>query len=57
MNAMTVIIAHMSCLQMTVFPGDYIVLRKFDTNPNTVTVKTDKFYAFALVYKDSVKTE
>lgn len=54
---MTVIIAHMSCLQMTVFPGDYIVLRKFDTNPNTVTVKTDKFYAFALVYKDSVKTE
>jgi len=37
--------------------GQPVVLKDLDTNPDTVTVKTDKFYAFALVYKDSVKTE
>ena len=37
--------------------GQPVVLKDLDTNPNTITVKTNKFYAFALVYKDSVKTE
>ncbi|MBP3198199.1 MAG: hypothetical protein J6N21_14510, partial [Butyrivibrio sp.] len=37
--------------------GQPVVLKDLDNNPNTVTIKTDKFYAFALVYKDAVKTK
>ena len=37
--------------------GQPIVLKDLDKNPNTITVKTDKFYAFALVYKDTEKTQ
>ena len=37
--------------------GKPVVLKDLDSNPNTVTVKTNKFYAFALVYKDTTKTK
>ena len=37
--------------------GTPIVLYDLDTDPNTITVKTDKFYAFALVFRDPVKPE
>ncbi len=34
-----------------------IVLQDLDNNPATITIKTDKFYAFALVFKDGVKNQ
>ncbi|WP_051688663.1 hypothetical protein [Butyrivibrio sp. AE2032] len=37
--------------------GQPIVLKDLDTNPNTITIKTDKFYAFALVFRDPVKPD
>ncbi len=30
-----------------------LILKDLDVNPKTITIKTDKFYAFALVYKGS----
>ena len=32
--------------------GQPVILKDLDTKPNTITIKTNKFYAFALVYKD-----
>ena len=34
--------------------GQPVVLKDLDLNPETITVKTNKFYAFALVYKDTL---
>ncbi len=33
--------------------GIPIIFNDQDKNPDTVTFSTDKFYAFALVYRDS----
>ncbi len=32
--------------------GQPVILKDLDTKPTTITIKTNKFYAFALVYKD-----
>ncbi len=37
--------------------GQPVILKDLDGNPDTITVKTNKFYAFALVYKDSVSVK
>ena len=36
--------------------GQPVILKDLDLVPGTITVKTSKFYAFALVYKDVVPT-
>lgn len=34
--------------------GRPVILNDLDTNPETITFETDTFYAFALIYKDTV---
>ncbi|MDE7284998.1 MAG: hypothetical protein K2N85_15655 [Lachnospiraceae bacterium] len=37
--------------------GQVVILEDLDSDPNTITFETDTYYAFALVYKDTVVSQ